>query len=275
MMAPDYRARVEAASQYLRSQISEFPSTAIVLGTGLDELISSVSVISEIPYVDIPHFPVSAVQSHQGSLVYGTIESQPIILLRGRVHLYEGYDANTVTLPVRALGLCGIKTLVLTNVCGAMNPGYRSGDIVLIKDHINMMGHNPLEGPNVDDWGPRFPDMSDPYNSSLRDLVRRAANAASIPIQEGVYVSVVGPNLETRSEYIMLRLLGADVVGMSTVPEVLAARHMGISVIAFSVVTDESSLEDLQPFSLDDVLAAAKKASPKMISLIKGVIRLI
>ncbi len=274
-MAPDYRARVEAASQYLRSQISEFPSTAIVLGTGLDALISSVSVISEIPYVDIPHFPVSTVQSHQGSLVYGTIESQPIILLRGRVHLYEGYDANTVTLPVRALGLCGIKTLVLTNACGAMNPDYKSGDIVLLKDHINMMGHNPLEGPNVDDWGPRFPDMSDPYSSSLRDLVRRAANDARIPIQEGVYVSVVGPNLETRSEYIMLRLLGADVVGMSTVPEVLAARHMGISVIAFSVVTDECSLEDLQPISLDDVLAAAKKASPKLISLIKGVIRLI
>lgn len=271
-MALDYKKRVEEAAAYIRSKISEFPSKAMVLGTGLDSLLSSIEILVEIPYQDIPHFPVSTVQSHQGTLVLGVVNSDPILLLRGRVHLYEGYDAQTVTLPVRALGLCGVKTLILTNACGAMNPEYRSGDIVLLKDHINMMGHNPLEGPNVAEWGPRFPDMSDPYSSALRAIVRIAANETSIPIHEGVYVAVVGPNLETKAEYNMLRLLGADVVGMSTVPEVLAARHMGINVVAFSVVTDECFPDELQVVSLEDVLRAAAKAAPKLIHLIQSIV---
>ncbi len=271
-MALVYKTRVEEAAAYIRSKVQSIPPTAIVLGTGLDALLSSVTILTEIPFQDIPHFPVSTVQSHRGSLVVGTIDSQTVLLLRGRVHLYEGYDAKMVTLPVRALGLCGVQTWVLTNACGAMNPEYRSGDIVLLKDHINMMGHNPLEGPNEDAWGPRFPDMSDPYSSNLRSMARQAANEVSIPLHEGVYVAVVGPNLETRAEYTMLRLLGADVVGMSTVPEVLAARHMGMNVIAFSVVTDECFPDELKAISLEEVLRAAEKASPKLIRLIKCIL---
>ena len=275
MSTPSYKSQVETAASYLKGHIQSVPTIAIVLGTGLDILSHSVDVTQEIAFGDIPFFPKSTVQSHGGSLVVGAIKGVPVLLLRGRVHLYEGYSAKEVTLPIRALGLCGVTTLILSNACGAMNPEYRSGDIMLIKDHINMMGQNPLEGPNVDEWGPRFPDMSDPYRESLRALVRKEANDASIPLHEGVYVSVVGPNLETKAEYTMLRLMGADVVGMSTVPEVLAARHMGIDVLAFSVVTDECFPDELQPVTLEDVLRAANAAAPVLIRLIGRVLRLI
>ena len=269
MSAKLYQARVEEAASFLKTNVPSIPRIAIVLGTGLDALSTHVVVSKEISFSDIPNFPVSTVQSHQGSLLIGTINDVPVIMMRGRVHLYEGYSAKEVTLPIRVLALCGVSTLVLSNACGGMNSDYRSGDLVLIKDHINMMGQNPLEGPNVDVWGPRFPDMSDPYAESLRVLVKKAANDASIPLHEGVYISVVGPNLETRAEYTMLRFLGADVVGMSTVPEVLVARHMGLNVLAFSVVTDECFPEVLQPISLEDVLLAAKMAAPKLIKLVK------
>ncbi|NQV74333.1 purine-nucleoside phosphorylase [bacterium] len=269
MSANSYQAQVEEAASFLRARVSSIPRIAIVLGTGLDDLSARVEVNEEISFGEIPNFPVSTVQSHEGSLLIGTLNNVPVIIMRGRVHLYEGYSASEVTLPVRVLALCGVSTLVLSNACGGMNKEYRSGDLVLIKDHINMMGQNPLEGPNVDAWGPRFPDMSDPYSESLRTLVKKTANDVSIPLHEGVYISVVGPNLETRAEYTMLRFLGADVVGMSTVPEVLVARHMGLNVLAFSVVTDECFPEVLQPISLEDVLRAAKKASPKLIKLIE------
>jgi len=269
MSATSYQAQVEEAVSFLKARVSSFPKIAIVLGTGLDALSARVDVNEEILFGEIPNFPVSTVQSHQGSLLIGTLNDVPVVIMRGRVHLYEGYSAKDVTLPVRVLALCGVSTLILSNACGGMNKEYRSGDLVLIKDHINMMGQNPLEGPNVDAWGPRFPDMSDPYAESLRKLVKKTANYVSIPLHEGVYISVVGPNLETRAEYTMLRFLGADVVGMSTVPEVLVARHMGLDVLAFSVVTDECFPEVLQPISLEDVLRAAKKASPKLIKLIE------
>jgi len=269
MSANSYQAQVEEAASFLRARVSSIPRIAIVLGTGLDDLSARVEVNEEISFGEIPNFPVSTVQSHEGSLLIGTLNNVPVIIMRGRVHLYEGYSASEVTLPVRVLALCGVSTLVLSNACGGMYKEYRSGDLVLIKDHINMMGQNPLEGPNVDAWGPRFPDMSDPYSESLRTLVKKTANDVSIPLHEGVYISVVGPNLETRAEYTMLRFLGADVVGMSTVPEVLVARHMGLNVLAFSVVTDECFPEVLQPISLEDVLRAAKKASPKLIKLIE------
>jgi len=271
MTPAEYKACVEAAVKYILSRFPNFPSKAIVLGTGLDGLMDIVTVHTEILFKDIPHFPVSTVQSHQGALIIGAIGETPVVIMRGRVHLYEGYTPQEVTLPIRALALCGISTLVLSNACGAMNTEYRSGDIMMIEDHINMMGHNPLEGANTDSWGPRFPDMSDPYNKDLRSLVRKTANDFSIPLHEGVYVSVVGPNLETRAEYTMLRLMGADVVGMSTVPEVLVARHMSVNVLAFSIVTDECFPDTLQPISLEDVLAAAKKATPKFMGLIQRI----
>jgi purine-nucleoside phosphorylase len=272
MTPAEYKANVETAANYILSRYPDFPQRAIVLGTGLDGLTDMVTVHEEILFKDIPHFPVSTVQSHEGALVIGSISDTPVVVLRGRVHLYEGYDAKTVTLPTRALALCGVKTLVLSNACGAMNLDYRSGDIVLLEDHINLMGHNPLEGPNIDSWGPRFPDMSDPYNKDLRALVRKTASENNIPLQEGVYVAVVGPNLETRAEYTMLRVMGADVVGMSTVPEVLVARHMNLNVLAFSVVTDECFPETLQPVSLEDVLRAARMATPRFIDLIQRII---
>jgi len=272
MAARSYQSLVEESVRFLQGSIPQFPTIAIVSGTGLDALSKGVEIEQEISFSDIPNFPVSTVKSHEGSLVFGKIAGKSVVLLRGRVHLYEGYDAKTVTLSTRVLALCGIKTLILSNASGAMNPQYRSGDIMLISDHINMMGSNPLEGANVDAWGPRFPDMSDPYNTQLRQVARKTANDLSIPLHEGVYVSVVGPNLETKAEYTMLRLMGADVVGMSTVPEVLAARHMGVKILAFSVVTDECFPDTLQPISLEDVLRAAKKASPKLITLLKHII---
>ncbi len=272
MAARSYQSLVEESVRFLQGSIPQFPTIAIVSGTGLDALSTGVEIEQEISFSAIPNFPVSTVKSHESSLVFGKIAGKSAVLLRGRVHLYEGYDAKTVTLSTRVLALCGIKTLILSNASGAMNPQYRSGDIMLISDHINMMGSNPLEGANVDAWGPRFPDMSDPYNTQLRQVARKTANDLSIPLHEGVYVSVVGPNLETKAEYTMLRLMGADVVGMSTVPEVLAARHMGVKILAFSVVTDECFPDTLQPISLEDVLRAAKKASPKLITLLKHII---
>lgn len=272
MAASTYKDLVEASALFLKQEIPQFPEIAIVSGTGLDALVSCVDVEREIPFSAIPNFPVSTVQSHEGSLVFGSIEGKPVVLLRGRVHLYEGYSPQTVTLSTRVLARCGVKTLVLSNASGAMNRQYRSGDLMLIADHINMMGSNPLEGLNIDEWGPRFPDMSDPYSSALRAVAKQTANDLSIPLHEGVYVAVVGPNLETKAEYTMLRLMGADVVGMSTVPEVLVARHMGVNVLAFSVITDECFPETLQPISLEDVLRAADKASPKLITLLKHII---
>ena len=267
-----YPEQVAESTSFLRELAPSFPDKAIILGTGLGALASMISVDIEIPFLEIPNFPVSTVDSHKGSLILGSIEGVPIAALRGRVHLYEGYNANEVTLPIRVLGECGVKTLIVSNASGAMNPEYRSGEIMLIEDHINLTGRNPLEGPNNEAWGPRFPDMSDPYASELRDIARSVANECSIPFHEGVYVACVGPNLETRAEYTMLRLLGADVVGMSTVPEVLVARHMGIKVLAFSVVTDECFPDTLQPLSIEDVLAAAAKASPALSRLLSRIL---
>ena len=270
-----YPQRVSQAAAFLKSSITSRPNKAIILGTGLGALASMIDVSQEISYEDIPHFPTSTVSSHKGSLLFGSLAGQEVVAMNGRVHLYEGYSPQETTLPIRVLGELGIQTLIVSNASGAMNPSYRSADIMLIEDHINLTGRNPLEGPNVAAWGPRFPDMSDPYSSALRKVARKVSNDLSIPMHEGVYVSCVGPNLETRAEYNMLRLMGADVVGMSTVPEVLVARHMDIDVLAYSVVTDECFPDSLQPLSIEDVLAAADKASPNLIRLIEHTLPLI
>lgn len=267
-----YVEAVNQAASKLKERLGSIPSVAIILGTGLDALSSTIVQEISIPYADIPGFPELTVKSHQGNLIKGHINGTAVLALNGRAHLYEGYDPKEITFPVRVLGELGIKNLIVSNACGGMNPAYSTGDIMLIEDHINLMGANPLEGPNHEPWGPRFPDMSDPYDRSLREKVRGLAEREDIPLHEGVYVSVVGPNLETRAEYRMLHRLGADVVGMSTVPEVLVARHMGIKVLAFSVITDECDPDNLAAISIEDVLAAAARASDPLSRLIAGII---
>ncbi len=272
MRLQEYISNVGEAAEDIRKRVNTLPDLAIILGTGLDKLADIIQVDESIPYASIPHFPQSTVSSHAGELVFGTVESRPVIAMRGRMHLYEGYSAWEVTFPIRVLSELGVRTLIVSNACGGMNPDYRAGDLMLISDHINLMGHNPLEGPNNDEWGPRFPDMSDPYTTALRELAILVASESGVSIHEGVYLAVVGPNLETRAEYRMLRRMGGDVVGMSTVPEVLVASHMNMEVLAFSVITDECFPDVLQPVSLEDVLAAAAKASPPLIELLRKLI---
>ncbi len=272
MELSQYVSQVDEASSFIRDRFAENVDLGIILGTGLDPLMDSIEVVQSIDYEDIPHFPHSTVESHSGSLVYGKVGSRHVLVLRGRMHIYEGYSAREVTFPIRVFGALDIKNLVVSNASGGINTAYRSGDIMLIEDHINLMGHNPLEGENHADWGPRFPDMSDPYITELRVLAREKAAELGITLHEGVYLAVVGPNLETRAEYQMLGRMGADVVGMSTVPEVLVANHMGMRVLAFSIVTDECFPDTLQPISLQEVIAAAAKASPALTSLLSSII---
>ncbi|MDA0682975.1 MAG: purine-nucleoside phosphorylase [Bacteroidetes bacterium] len=267
-----YYEKVAAAAAAIADSFGSVPDVGVILGTGLDGLSKAITVEKELSYSDIPGFPESTVQSHAGTLLLGTLAGRKIVAMQGRAHIYEGYSSKEVTLPIRALAACGIKTLIVSNASGGMNPAFRSGDIMLIEDHINLTGHNPLEGPNEDSWGPRFPDMSDPYPADLRAKARAVATELDIKLHEGVYISVVGPNLETRAEYRMLHKMGADVVGMSTVPEVIVANHMGVQVVAFSVITDECFPDTLQPISIEDVLAAAARASDPLSKMLKALL---
>jgi purine-nucleoside phosphorylase len=267
-----YRARVDAAADAIRARTDLRPRLGIILGTGLGRLAAEIDVATSIPYDELPHFPLSTVESHHGRLLVGHLAGVPVLAMQGRFHLYEGYTPQEVTFPVRVLATLGVDTLLISNAAGGMNPIYRKGDLMLFTDHINLQGVNPLVGPNLDAWGPRFPDMSEPYDTGLRELAERTALEQGIKLQQGVYVAVVGPNLETRAEYRFLRFIGADVVGMSTVPETLVARHMGLRVMAISVVTDECFPEALEPVSLEDVLAAAARAEPKLTAIMKGVV---
>ncbi len=270
--AERYRAEVDAAAKAIRSVSTLEPAIGIILGTGLGALVSEIEVDHVIDYVDLPHFPVSTVESHQGKLIIGRLGGVPVYACQGRFHLYEGYTAREVTFPVRVLGSLGVKTLLISNAAGGMNPNFRRGDLMLITDHINLQGANPLEGPNENDWGPRFPDMSEPYDVELRGLAEKSALERGIKLHQGVYVAVVGPNLETKAEYRFLRAIGADVVGMSTVPEVIAARHMNLKTMAISVITDECFPDALQPISIEHVLAAAAEAEPKLTAIMKSVV---
>ncbi len=270
-----YRAEVEMASNAIRSVTSLSPKVGIILGTGLGALVSEIDVEHVLEYGDLPHFPVSTVESHQGRLIIGKLGDVPVYACQGRFHLYEGYSSQEVTFPVRVLGNLGIKTLLISNAAGGMNPNYRRGDLMLVADHINLQGANPLQGPNLDEWGPRFPDMSEPYDVELRSIAEESALKMGIKLHQGVYVSVVGPNLETKAEYRFLRAIGADVVGMSTVPEVIVARHMDIRTLAISVITDECFPDALEPISIEEVLAAAATAEPKLTALMKAVATLV
>ncbi|MDQ7040570.1 MAG: purine-nucleoside phosphorylase [Rhodothermus sp.] len=267
-----YRAQVEEAATYIREHTTLRPRLGIILGTGLGELAQEIEAETTLPYDEIPHFPLATVESHHGRLIIGQLNGVPVYALQGRFHLYEGYTPRQVTFPVRVLATLGIDTLFISNAAGGMNPLFRRGDLMLITDHINLQGQNPLVGPNVDAWGPRFPDMSEPYDPELRRLAEEKALELGIKLQQGVYVAVLGPNLETKAEYRFLRLIGADAVGMSTVPEVIVARHMNLRVMAISVITDECFPDALEPLSLEAVLAAAAEAEPRLTRLMKAVV---
>lgn len=263
---------VEAAASVVRARCGSVPSVAIVLGTGLGGLAKEIDVEASVPYEEIPGFPLSTVESHAGHLLIGTLGGKQVVAMQGRFHRYEGYSLQQVTFPVRVLHALGAETLIVSNACGGMNPWWQPGDLMLIGDHINFLGDNPLIGANDDRLGARFPDMSTPYDESLRELARNVASEQRIVLREGVYVAVSGPTLETRAEYRMLRALGADVVGMSTVPEVIVAVHAGMRVLGVSIITDQCLPDALEPAELSTIIANAAKAEPKLTALVCGVL---
>jgi purine-nucleoside phosphorylase len=264
---------VRVAAEQVRGRWAGKPEVAIILGTGLGHLGREIALEAEIPYADIPGFPLSTVESHAGKLLCGRLEGVPVVAMQGRFHHYEGYTLDRVVFPVYVMRAMGARTLLVSNACGGMHPLWRAGDLMLIADHINLLGDNPLVGPNDDALGPRFPDMSEPYDPALRELARTVAREKGLGLREGVYVAVTGPNLETRAEYRMLRTLGADVVGMSTVPEVIAARHSGMQVLGVSIITDMCLPDALEPATLEKIIAVAGAAEPNLTSLVRGVVR--
>lgn len=264
--------RVLAAGQAPAGVPLIAPEVAIILGTGLGALGRAIAVERTIPYEQIPGFPLSTVESHAGRILIGTLGGRRVMALQGRAHRYEGYTLQQVTFPVRVLQALGARTLVVSNACGGLNTDWNAGDVMLMSDHINLLSDNPLVGTNDDTLGPRFPDMSEAYDGALRALARDVARQAGLTLREGVYVAVMGPNLETRAEYRMLRALGADVVGMSTVPEVIVARHAGMRVLGFSIITDMCDPESLAPASLEHILAVAARAEPTLTTLVRGVL---
>jgi purine-nucleoside phosphorylase len=266
------RERIEACAQAVRKRFARPVDVAIILGTGLGALADEIAVEEAIDYRDLPNFPLSTVESHSGRLLCGTLGGKTVVAMQGRFHRYEGYSLQQVTFPVRVLRALGAETLVVSNACGGMHPLWAAGDLMLIADHLNLLGDNPLIGPNDEALGPRFPDMSEPYDATLRQLAREVAVANGIVLREGVYVAVQGPNLETRAEYRFLRGLGADVVGMSTVPEVIVARHGGMRVLGLSIITDLCLPDALEPASLAQILAVARAAEPKLTAVVQGVI---
>jgi len=263
---------VEAAAAVVRVHCGITPEIAIVLGTGLGGLANEIDVEASVSYAEIPGFPLSTVESHAGRLLIGTLGGKKVVAMQGRFHRYEGYTLQQVTFPVRVLHALGAQTLIVSNACGGMNPWWQAGDLMLIGDHINFLGDNPLIGVNDDRLGARFPDMSAPYDESLRELARAVAAEQRMVLREGVYVAVSGPNLETRAEYRMLRALGADVVGMSTVPEVIVALHAGMRVLGLSIITDQCLPDALEPADIATIIATAARAEPKLTALVRGVL---
>lgn len=264
--------RVAGAAEVIRDRSNLRPEVAIVLGTGLGALTGEIEVETAIPYDKIPGFPLSTVESHSGRLLLGRLAGRAVVAMQGRFHRYEGYDLGQVTFAVRVLHALGAKTLVVSNACGGMHPLWAPGELMLLSDHINLLGDNPLVGPNDDRLGPRFPDMSAPYDPALRALARAAALDLGIVLREGVYVAVPGPNLETRAEYRMLRAMGADVVGMSTVPEVIVAVHEGMRVVGISIITDQCLPDALEPADIGRIIETATRAEPQLTRLVTTVV---
>jgi purine-nucleoside phosphorylase len=273
MTAKEHLRRIDEAVEHVRARHDDRPEAAIVLGTGLGALADYIAIEEVIDYREIPHFQVSTVESHSGRLIFGVLEGRPVMAMQGRFHIYEGYTLQQVTFPIRVIQRLGVEIVIVSNACGGMNPTYRRGDLMRIADHINLIGDNPLRGPNMDELGPRFPDMSEPYDRRLGDLADRLALEAGIRLHVGVYVGVAGPNLETRAEYRFLRTIGADVVGMSTVPEVIVARHGGMRVLGLSIVTDECFPDALQPVDVTEIIRVAGEAEPRLTEIIRRTVR--
>lgn len=263
---------LERAVEMIRAESRLQPEVAIILGTGLGGLAKEIEVETTIGYETIPGFPLSTVESHAGRLLLGTLGGRRVVAMQGRFHRYEGYSMQQIVFPVRVMRALGAQTLVVSNACGGMNPLWSPGDLVLIADHINLLGDNPLVGPNDDTLGPRFPDMSEAYDHALRETARTAARELRIVLREGVYVAVPGPNLETGAEYRFLRTIGADVVGMSTVPEVIAAVHGGMKVLGISIITDACLPDALEPADITRIIATANRAEPNLTALVRGVL---
>ena len=264
--------RVEAAAAHVRASFGARPDAAIILGTGLGAVADRMDVEASVEYGDIPGFPLSTVESHAGRLLCGRLGGRTVVAMQGRFHRYEGYSLRQVTFPVRVLRALGAEVLIVSNACGGMHPLWAPGDLMLIADHINLIGDSPLAGPNDERLGPRFPDMSEVYDRELREIARAVALEHRITLREGVYVAVTGPNLETRAEYRFLRSLGADVVGMSTVPEATVAVHGGMRVLGVSIITDQCLPDALEPVSIERILAAARRAEPSLATLVQGVL---
>lgn len=260
-------------TSYIKNRIGDFePEVGIILGTGLGGLVNEIEVDKQLMYSNIPDFPISTLEFHSGKLIFGTLAGKKVVAMQGRLHFYEGYTMQQITFPVRVMKMLGIKTLFVSNASGALNPSFRKGDLMVIEDHINLQHLNPLIGRNETELGPRFPDMSEPYRHDLIKQALDIAAASKITCHKGVYVAVTGPNLETRAEYRYLRIIGGDAVGMSTVPEVIVANHMNLPVFAISVLTDEGFPEELKPVSVEEILAVAHEAEPKMTLILKKLI---
>jgi len=263
---------IEDAIIFLKSKITSKVESAIILGSGLGGLVNKIEIEQQIPYQQIPGFPVSTVQGHSGNLIIGKYHGKHLIILQGRFHFYEGYSMNEVVFPVRVLNGLGVKNLYLSNASGGVNPEYEVGDLMVIDDHINLMGVNPLTGKNIDKWGPRFPDMSAPYDKKLQAHAMKYGISNGYRIHQGVYAGVTGPCYETRSEYKYIRTIGADAVGMSTVPEVIAARHMGLRCFAISVITDLGGMEQEEPLTHEDVVRVAGEAESKVADIVLNLV---
>lgn len=264
---------IEETTDYLQNKGFENPEVGIILGTGLGQLIHDIEILHEVSYNHIPNFPTATVEFHKGKLIYGILENKKVIVMQGRFHIYEGYSLQDVTYPVRIMHRLGVKTLLVSNASGAVNPNYKKGELMLIDDHINLQGGSPLAFKGVEKMGERFVDMSAPYDAAINQTFQDIALRHNITLHQGVYASVVGPQLETRAEYRMLKILGADAVGMSTVPEIIVANHLKLKAAAVSVLTDECDPEHLEPVNISEIIAMAAQAEPKMIILFKELMR--
>ncbi len=264
---------IEESADFLKNRGFKQPEIGIILGTGLGKLNDKVSIESEVSYNHIPNFPTATVEFHKGKLIYGTLEGKKVIIMQGRFHLYEGYTLVDVTFPVRVMHRLGIQKLLVSNAAGALNPNFKKGEIMLIDDHINLQGGSPLGFKGVEKMGERFVDMSAPYDAAMNETITQIARKNNLILHQGVYASVVGPQLETRAEYRYLRTIGADAVGMSTVPEVIVANHLNLPVAAVSVLTDECDPENLKPVEVEEIIATAMKTEPQMITLFTQLIK--
>lgn len=266
---------INETTEYLQNKGFDAPEIGIILGTGLGQLINEIDIIKEVSYNHIPNFPTATVEFHKGKLIYGEFAGKKVIVMQGRFHLYEGYTLQDVTYPVRIMEKLGIKTLLVSNAAGAINLNFKKGELMLIEDHINLQGSSPLAFKGVEELGERFTDMSAPYDAEINSKFESIAKANQIKLHKGVYTSVVGPQLETKAEYRMLKIIGSDAVGMSTVPEIIVANHLKLKVAAISVLTDECDPDNLKPVDISDIIASAVKAEPDMITLFKKLMKTI